>query len=184
MKNYNELRRDIKKLAAKKRTAACIELAGILTEIMAEHKIQPIVTGGLAVEIYTRCGFYFDDIDIIVTNSGLFKSVLDKLGFSMIGKHWYSEEISAGIETFNMDSQISMERLSCIKLASQRVIYVIGLEDLIIDRLKYYYQHESTHDYEWAYRIYKLHRDNLDIDYLLEKAARLDSEAVKMISKW
>lgn len=184
MKSYVELKKDVSKLAAKKKVAACIELVGIFNEIMAEHKIKPIVAGGLAVEIYTRCGYYIDDIDIMVKNSGLLRSVLDKLGFEMVGNHWHCAEIGVGLEIFNMDPQISLETISHIKLSSGREIYVMGIEDLILDRLKNYYQYNSNYDYEWAYRIYKIHRGVLDIDYLLEKALSLNGGAVSMISKW
>lgn len=184
MKSYVDLKKDISKLAEKGKLAACVELAGIITEIMAEHKIKPIVIGGLAVEVYTRCGYFIDDIDIMVQNSRLLKSVLDKLGFEVIGEHWHSKEVDVGVEIYSLDPQISMEHLSHIKLPSGREIYVLGMEDLILDRLNNYYKHNSYHDYEWAYRIYKIHRDLLDIDYLLEKAAKLDEGAVTMISKW
>ncbi len=184
MKNYEELKKEVTRLAARKKVAGSIELVGILTEIMKEHNIKPVLTGGLAVEIYTRCGYYIDDIDIMVQNSGLLKSVLDKLGFDMAGRYWHSMEIGVGIQIFNLDPQISLERLSHIRLASGRDIYVIGPEDLIIDRLKYYYIYNSYYDYEWAYRIYKIHKGILDIDYLLEKADKLDKKAIKTISKW
>lgn len=184
MKSYVDLKKDVAKLALQGKLAACVELVGIFNEIMAEHKIKPIVIGGLAVEIYTRCGYYIDDIDIMVHNSRLLKSVLDKLGFEMVGKHWHSKEIDVGLEIYNLDTQISQERLSHIKLPSGREIYVLGIEDLILDRLKNYYKHNSQHDYDWAFRIYKIHRDTLDIDYLLEKAATLHEDAVTMLSKW
>ena len=184
MKSYVDLKKEISKLAVKKKVAACVELVGVFTEMMAEHKIKPIIVGGLAVEIYTRCGYFIDDIDIMVKNSGLLKSVLDKLGFDMLGKHWYSEEIDVGLDIFNVDPQISLERISHIKLSSGREIYVLGMEDIILDRLRSYYKHNSNHDYEWAFRIYKIHRGILDIDYLLENAASLNDGAVAMISKW
>lgn len=184
MKSYVDLKKDIAKLSVKSKLAACVELVGIFNEIMAEHKIKPIVVGGLAVEVYTRCGYFIDDIDIMVQNSRLLKSVLDKLGFEMVGKHWHSKEVDVGLEIYSLDPQISQERLSHIKLPSGREMYVIGIEDLILDRLKNYYKHSSHHDYEWAFRIYKIHRDTLDIDYLLEKATGLAEGAVAMISKW
>lgn len=184
MKSYIDLKKEISRLAAKKKTAACIEFVGILTEMMAEHKIKPIVTGGLAVEIYTRSGYYIDDIDLMVKNSNLLKSVLDKLGLSMAGKYWFSDEIDVGVEIFGLDPKISMDRLSRIKLVSGREIFVIGFEDLIINRLNNYYKYNSVFDYEWAFRIYKIHKGSMDIDYLLERSAALNEEAVAMISKW
>lgn len=184
MKSYIDLKKEITRLAVRKKMAACIEFVGILTEIMAQHKIKPIVIGDLAVEIYTRSGYHIDNIDIMVKNSGLLKSVLDKLGLNMAGKYWYINEIDVGLDVISLDPMISLERLSQIKLISGRDIYVIGPEDLIIDRLGNYYTSNSISDYEWAYRIYKIHKGILDIDYLLEKSAGLDNGAVTMISKW
>ena len=184
LKSYVELKKEIHKLSEKSRTAACIELVGIMNEIMAEHKIRPILTGGLAVEIYTRCGYYFEEIDLMVQKGGLLKSVLDKLGFENVSPYWYIKETDAGLEILDVEPEISQERLSHIKLNSGREIYVLGFEDLILSRLKCYYQYRNNSDYDWAYRIYKIHRDDIDIDYLLEKAMNLDKGALPMISKW
>lgn len=185
MKSYVDLKKEISKLAVrKKKMAACIEFVGIITEMMSEHKIKPIVTGGLAIEIYTRSGYHIDDIDIMVKNSNLLKSILDKLELVMAGRYWYSEAIDVGVDIFSLDPKVSLDRLSRIKLISGREIYVIGFEDLIINRLNNYYQFNSVFDYEWAYRIYKIHKGSMDIDYLLEKSAELNDGAVEMISKW
>ena len=45
-------------------------------------------------------------------------------------------------------------------------VYVIGLENIILDSLRACVHWKSNSDCEWAQRLYFLHKQNLDIEYL------------------
>ena len=45
-------------------------------------------------------------------------------------------------------------------------VYVIGLEDIILDRLRACVHWKSNSDCEWAERLYYLHKESLDIEYM------------------
>lgn len=184
MKSYTDLKREIANLALRGRFSAYVELLGVIDEIMAEHKIKPIVVGGMAIEIYTRCGYFVEDIDIMMKNSRLLKSVLDKLGFVERGNHYFIPGIEVGVEILPMDSAIDLDKISVVRIPSGREIYVIGIEDLVLDRLRIYFAHDSYFDYEWACRIYIIHRGIMDIDYLWERAAKINEKAMDVIKSW
>lgn len=185
MKSYTELVKEIRLLKSEKRMHSYVELLGIITEIMAEHEIKPVVVGGLALEVYTRFGYFINDIDLALKNNSLLKSVLDKLGFVLQGKYLYSEELGAALDIHPLDAdRINMEMLTLIKLQSGRQFYVIGMEDLILDRIRLYLENNSLYDLGWAMRVYKIYRGDIKMDYLLEKARENSDEAVYTIGKW
>ena len=47
-------------------------------------------------------------------------------------------------------------------------VYVIGIEDIILDRLRACIHWKSTSDCKWGKRIFLLHHDRLDIEYMKE----------------
>lgn len=46
-------------------------------------------------------------------------------------------------------------------------VYVIGLEDIILDRLRACVHWKSSSDCEWGRRLFLLHFERLDINYLI-----------------
>lgn len=185
MKSYADLKKEINMLKNKKRLSSYVELVGIINEIMGEHQIKPVVVGGLALEIYTRYGYFINDLDIVLKNNGLLKSVLDKLGLTAQGKYWYCSELAVGLDIHPLNtSRINMDMLTLIKLTSGRQLYVVGMEDLILDRIRIYYGNGSGYDLGWAMRIYKIYRGDINMDYLMEKASEISEQAVYTISKW
>jgi hypothetical protein len=51
-------------------------------------------------------------------------------------------------------------------------IFVIGIEDLLIDRINALAHWRSKEDGEWAERIYQAYKTKIDKDYLLTQAKK------------
>jgi hypothetical protein len=49
-------------------------------------------------------------------------------------------------------------------------LYIIGVEDLIIDRLNAFVHWKSDRDGEWAKQLMALHEDEIHWEYLRERA--------------
>ena len=75
-----------------------VQVAAILTKLLENKQIRPVIVGGLAVEIYTRSDYTTVDIDMIISDRKLAGQILVQLGFSVEGRHWYHEKLMISIE--------------------------------------------------------------------------------------
>lgn len=146
---------------------------GVITSALAPRGIVPIIVGGCAVEFYTLGSYATQDVDVVVSGRNEFDSVLRSLGFSKGSgqRHWYSEELDLAIEAPDDILAGSRERVITLEIESFAV-HIIGLEDLILDRLRAYVFWRSLSDGEWAGRMIALHDSEIDWTYLTSQAAR------------
>ena len=173
MISIERARKAIARLAPKSRYEIMTETAAILTELMAPHGIKPVIVGGLAVEIYTRNQYTTQDIDLIVSRREVAAKIFAQLGFTKEGRHWYAPDIGVGIEIPNdVLEDADPEKIIKVHLPSGRYVYVIGIEDIILDRLRACVHRKSTSDCEWGLRMLKVHRDRLDVDYMYSRDRR------------
>jgi predicted nucleotidyltransferase len=68
LKEENNLKKSLKALA-------------ILTELLKERGIKPILVGGRALEFYTLGGYATKDIDLVINGREYAKEALEKMGF-------------------------------------------------------------------------------------------------------
>jgi len=145
---------------------------GILTRYLIKKKIRPIVVGGHAVEFYTLGAYTTADIDIVSEGQEEIEGLLRLWRFSKIGRLWvnakYDIEIDIVSSSLKNDdySKISEVTIDDLK------VYIIGIEDLIIDRLNAFVWWKSEEDGKWAKQLLKLHGKDIDETYLLERAKK------------
>ncbi|WP_046179110.1 hypothetical protein [Domibacillus tundrae] len=148
-----------------------IETTALLTELLEPYRIQPTVVGGLAVEIYTRSDYTTVDIDVIISDRKTAGNILEQLGFLVNGKHWYHPRLLISIEIPNdILEDADLERVIKMNIGEGKNIYVIGIEDIILDRMRACVHWKSTSDCEWGRRMFLLHFDHLDLKYMQETA--------------
>jgi len=150
---------------------------GLLNKELEPENIKPIIVGGNAVEFYTAGGYATYDIDVIAPSEPLDK-VLKKWGFDKVGRHWISEELDIIIEapSFALDKEEQCEKLYEVEIDNLKV-YILGIEDLIIDRLNAYVHWKSQDDGIWAKELMVLHSEEIDWDYLEKRAGEEKVEA-------
>ncbi|WP_163971478.1 hypothetical protein [Oceanobacillus halotolerans] len=186
-----ELKREFDKLVHLSKHERMIEMCALLTEYFQKDCIKPIIVGGLSVEIYTRNNYTTYDIDLITDGWDKFNELLTmELGFIKEGRSWYHEELEVSIEIPSNFLEGNLDKITSMELASGRRVFVIGIEDIIIHRLESAIvsqpkNPEWTDDYEWAERMYQIHKNDaeiLDKEYLLSasRRARVDH----LIKKW
>ncbi len=143
---------------------------GLLTRELEAENVRPIVVGGCALEFYTTGGYNTADIDIICPENELLDSILGKWGFKKQGRHWISDELDMYIES--PGSTLKGDDLS--KVTKVRVedvdVYLVGIEDLIIDRLNAAIHWKSSDDRYWSKELIYIHRNKADMDYLRKRA--------------
>jgi len=162
-----------------------IEFTSVITQYFNTTKIKPIVVGGLSVEIYTRSHYTTSDIDLVTDGYHEFDKLLTQLEFKKVSKEWYHEDLGLAIEIPSNFLEGSYDKVYEISLKSGRTIYVIGIEDIIIHRLESACIHpnpENYEDYEWAYRMFLIHSQEIDKEYILKYAEETRTDLY--IKKW
>lgn len=146
-------------------------LTGYITNQLKPHNLIPIIVGGQAVELYTFQDYATLDLDLIVANRSFIPNILEPLGFhkALGARHWINDELDLAIEIPDDVLAGDLKRLLEIEIDDFSV-YVIGVEDLIIDRLNAYVHWRSVSDYEQALKIYLNHHDQIDHNYLSKQA--------------
>jgi hypothetical protein len=132
----------------------------------------PIVVGGHAVEFYTAGSYATVDIDLAGDSQPVAR-VLDTWGFQRQGRHWFDEDLRLVVEVPGAPlGPDELEHVVRVRIG-RLVVGVIGIEDLIIDRLnacKYWKDEESC---DWAQTMV-LAADDLDEAYLRRRAIQDD----------
>ena len=109
------------------------------------------------------------DVDLVASSDGLDR-VLSLWGFRQLGRHWIHEELALAIEAPGSRLEGERDRATELAICGSRA-YVIGIEDLIIDRVCSYVTWGSQADGRWASILLELHKARVDRDYLRRRAA-------------
>ncbi len=165
MPDWTFYKAELGKLVLKSKFERLIHVSAMITELLAEHNIRPIIVGGLGVEIYTMNGYTTYDIDFVMPKNDYFLQVMNELGFHKLGKDWIHHDLGISVEVPSEELAGDLEKIVEVQLESRK-IYVIGIEDLIIDRLRAAVHWTSAVDAEWGFRLTKTHFEELNIEYM------------------
>lgn len=86
-----------------------------------------------------------------------------------MGRHWYHADLDVAIEVPDDVLAGSEDKVTQVEIEDLNV-YIIGVEDLIIDRVNAYVHWRSIDDGDWAKELMALYRDEIDWDYLVTSA--------------
>lgn len=175
---------ELEKLKDKPKYEAMMNTTAIITKLLEPHKIQPIIVGGLSVEIYTQNDYTTRDIDIVAPGRHIIEEILISLNFIKKGRHFYREDIEVVIEI--PDNYLAGDKNKVIKAYmdedDDKYVYIISKEDIILDRVRATLFWESEDDEKWAFNIFSKNFHELDIKYLIKKTENKKEE--ELIRKW
>lgn len=137
----------------------------VVTEALAAAGVRPVVVGGLAVELYTAGGYSTSDIDMVTPYTSKVNPIMESLGFVREGRHWLHAEIDVFIEMPEPPLAGSADKIVAMSVQGLPV-YVIGVEDLIMDRLRAFEHWKSKDDGRWATQLIAFQSDRIDWAYL------------------
>ena len=141
----------------------------VLTKALSKEK--PVIVGGCALEFYSTGGYTTGDIDIIYSDSKLVAKKLEKWGFSKKGRHWLNEELDILLEIAGSYlSDDEEKRITIVEIEGLK-IYLISIEDLIIDRLNAFVHWKSSDDGYWAKELFFIYGKKLDLKYLYRRCS-------------
>ena len=129
----------------------------------------PFVVGGHAVEFYTAGGYTTVDIDLAGASEPV-EQILTRWGFAREGRHWYDEALGLVAEVPGT-SLTTIQKAHAVALRiGGTVAHIIGIEDLIVDRLAACVHWDNAESCEWAARLLAA-ADDIDMPYLRTIAA-------------
>ncbi|MFD2706985.1 nucleotidyltransferase [Salibacterium lacus] len=185
MRSIEALQDELKELVPKPKLEKMTVFASLITEYLEEEGLRPVVVGGLSVELYSRGEYSTSDIDFVTPGYDIVGDLLEKLGFEKTGKNWYHRELEIAVEIPSNHLEGSPEKVIKFKLENNKHVYVIGAEDIIVHRLEsalasFPENPEYSEDYEWARRLFLIHQDHLDIDYMRKQ----DALVTRLLDRW
>ena len=147
-----------------------------ITRALETQNIRPVVIGGTAVAFYTLGGYMTEDIDLAVIGRAQFAEALAMLGFVRQGRLWQHPDFDFPVEA-PADALAGEDAPRTTINVNGVTVTVIGIEDLIIDRLNAHVHWRSASDGEWVLALLQLHGKAVDWSYLEHKACEHKTEA-------
>ena len=150
---------------------------GLLTRQLSAHGIEPILVGGGALEFYTAGGYATKDMDLALPVAPEVDSAFAALGFEKEGRYWYHAELDLLFEAPAPAGLPGEDGPRTeVEVDGLRVV-VIGIEDLLIDRLRAWVHSKSDEDGRWARRLALLYPDRIDWHYVRQRTSGIPEEA-------
>ncbi|MGP3779075.1 DUF6036 family nucleotidyltransferase [Halanaerobium saccharolyticum] len=147
-----------------------IALVAIITAALKEIDIRPIIVGGQAVEFYTAGGYSTMDVDLVTpANIKEIDPIIKDLGFNKEGKYWTYKQLDFALEIPGSDLAGDYDKVNEIEIEGLKA-YIIGIEDIIIDRLNRYKFWKEYADQEWIVGMIYLNYEDIDWNYLYQKS--------------
>lgn len=143
-------------------------LLGYVTSQLEKKKQSVFLVGGQAVETYTAGQFPTGDIDVTTSDSTTMQKVLKRLGFEEIGMIWLNKKLGMA---FHIVGYFAPEKPGTIRVGPYGV-RIVGVEELILDRLSVAKFWNIPADYEKAKVLYDNFKKQIDVDYLQENAKK------------
>ena len=146
-------------------------LLGYITYRLEKEKQHVYLVGGQAVETYTAGQFTTGDIDITTTDSKVTEKVLTSLGFEQIGMIWLNKQLGVAVQIVGLFPNANLDKALTIEAGPYKV-NVIGVEDLIVDRLAHVKFFKVAGDMEKAKALYAIFKRQIDKKYLRDTAKK------------
>jgi hypothetical protein len=153
---------------------------GLLTAQLAPHRIEPILVGGGALEFYTGGGYATHDMDLALPHGSEVDAAFAAMGFRKEGRFWYHADLELLFEAPAPPGLPGEDAPRTeVEVDGLRVV-VIGVEDLLIDRLRAWVHWKSDEDGRWTRRLAHLYADRLDWSYLRERTREAPEEGARL----
>ena len=146
--------------------------AAIISEFLQKnYGVELVVVGGNAVEFYTLGSYSTEDIDIVITNFEIIENLLQDFDFEKINRIWYREDIDISIDITGSQLAGDPKRVSKVSIKG-KMVQVIGLEDIIVDRLNAFVHWKSEQDGLWAQEMVAIHQGDIDWKYIEKRCKK------------
>jgi predicted nucleotidyltransferase len=145
-------------------------------------KAVPVIIGGCALSYYSREVYFTADIDLAYADREALNDILLAIGFKKDGRYWISESLKLAVEVPTSTLAGEDSPLEVVEFDEGLNCRIIGIEDLIIDRLNACKHWKYEVDCEMAELLIQRYAGTLDWSYLERQAAKPDNNVLKALS--
>lgn len=146
--------------------------AAVICELMRiRGSVQPVVIGGVALAYYSREVYATADIDLACADRESLDHVLCAIGFERQGRYWISSDLGLAVEAPASGLPGEDAPLEIVELGDGLSCRILGIEDLVIDRLNACVHWTSRVDCEAVELLLRRYGADIDWGYLRRKAA-------------
>ena len=157
-------------------------IVALLTKLLKKmNKPAPVIIGGCALSYYSREVYFTSDIDLAYADREALDKVLRGVGFEKKGRYWVHDELKLAIEAPASSLPGEDSPVEVVELGEDLQCSVIGIEDLVIDRLNAYKHWKSEIDGEMVELLLRRYRDDVDWSYLEKKALLPENDTLSEI---
>jgi hypothetical protein len=153
----------------------------ITRELRALGRSEPVVIGGCALSYYTREVYFTSGIDFAYADRESFGEVLSSLGFATSGRYWVSQDLGLAVEVPASSLPGEESPVEVVELEEDLRCSIVGLEDLLLDRLNACMHWKSEADCEMVELLTRRYEGGLDWPYLERKAAEPQNDCLDML---
>ena len=154
-------------------------MVALITDLLKEKgKEAPVVIGGCALSYYSREVYFTADIDLAYADREALDDVLKGIRFTKRGRYWINEDLKIVVEVPASVLTDEESPIEIAELGEGLQCRIIGIEDLLIDRLNACKYWKSETDCEMVVLLLKRYNKELDWGYLKKKAARPENNTM------
>jgi excisionase family DNA binding protein len=129
---------------------------------------EPVVVGGHAVEFWTAGGYSTADIDLVGASEPA-AQILASWSFERQGRHWYDDTLGIAVEIPGAQLSVDERRHVAVVRLGGVAASILGIEDLIIDRLNACVHWRDAEACLWAQALISSAQE-IDLAYLRRRA--------------
>jgi hypothetical protein len=148
---------------------------GLLGDRLAASGIVPVIVGGTALAVYTAGAYSTKDLDLALPVSPHVDEAFAELGFRREGRYWFRPDLDLLFEA-PAGSLAGEDAPRTVIDVDGLPVTVLGVEDLLIDRLRAWVHWKSEEDGRWARRLGSLYADRIDWPYCRAKTEAIEAE--------
>jgi hypothetical protein len=151
-------------------------ISGMLRE---REKPEPVLIGGCALAYYSREVYFTADIDLAYPDRQALDQVLQELGFVTEGRYWVQPELKIAVEVPVESLPGEDAPLEVVEMGENLECRIIGLEDLLIDKMNACKYWKSSIDCEMVELLLLRYSRDINLEYLTMKAALPENDTVR-----
>lgn len=147
--------------------------------LMEKGKDTPVVIGGCALAYYSREVYFTADIDLAYSDREAINEVLLDIGFKKKGRYWINQNMNVAVEVPASSLPDEEAPIEIVEFEEGLQCKIIGIEDLIIDRLNSCKHWKYEVDCEMVELLLRKYYNELDWEYLEKKAGKPENDTLK-----